>query len=99
MMPGDQRAEDLRRDPRVALHCPTEDPPDDDPAGWLGDGKIAAVVTEVQPHRLQLGIDQVVRTRVAAGAQELEITRWRPYTGVRAVRRAARLRGAVRMRC
>lgn len=88
MMPGAQRAADLRRDPRVALHCPTEDPPDDDPAGWLGDGKIAAVVTEVQPHRFQLDIDQVVLTRVAPGAQELEITSWRPYTGVRVVRRA-----------
>jgi Pyridoxamine 5'-phosphate oxidase len=32
MMPGARRVEDLRHDPRVAIHCPTEDIPEDDPA-------------------------------------------------------------------
>ncbi len=31
MMPGSLKALDLRRDPRLALHCPTEDTPPDDP--------------------------------------------------------------------
>lgn len=42
MMDGARRAADLRRDPRVAIHCPTEDASDSDPASWLGDGKIDA---------------------------------------------------------
>ena len=51
MMPGARRAADLRRDPRVAVHCPTEDTPTDDPARWRGDGKITARTVEVEPHR------------------------------------------------
>ena len=37
MMPGSVKAADLARDPRLAIHCPTVDAPDDDPSGWLGD--------------------------------------------------------------
>jgi hypothetical protein len=40
-MPNSLKALDLRRDPRLALHCPTEDTPDDDPSSWAGDAKIA----------------------------------------------------------
>ncbi|MFT3716083.1 MAG: pyridoxamine 5'-phosphate oxidase family protein [Gordonia sp. (in: high G+C Gram-positive bacteria)] len=87
MMPGARRADDLRRDPRVAVHCPTQDPPPDDPAGWLGDGKIAARAVEVEPDRFQLDIMQVVLTRVAPGAEELEITVWTPERGVTVTRR------------
>lgn len=86
MMGGAQRAVDLRRDPRVAIHSPTADVPEGDPASWLGDGKIAARAVEVEPHWFRLDIEQVVLTRVAPGAEELEITTWRPETGV-AVRR------------
>ncbi|SHF78180.1 Pyridoxamine 5'-phosphate oxidase [Jatrophihabitans endophyticus] len=81
MMAGAQRAGDLRRYPRVAVHCPTEDPPADDPAAWPGDGKITARAREVEPFRFRLDIDTVVLTRVAAGAEELEITVWRAATG------------------
>jgi hypothetical protein len=88
MMAGAQRAADLRRDPRVAIHCPTEDPPDEDPARWLGDGKFAARAIEVEPHRFRLDVEQVVLTRVAPGAQELEITTWRPTSGTDIVRRS-----------
>jgi len=47
MMAGARRAMDLRRDPRLSIHCPTEDPPEGDPAGWIGDGKITANAVEV----------------------------------------------------
>jgi hypothetical protein len=77
MMHGARRSDDLRRDPRVAVHCPTEDPPGDDPASWLGDGKITASAVEVEPDRFRLDIQTVVLTRVAAGGQELEIRTWR----------------------
>src|SRR5215213_7781883 len=39
MMPGSRKAHDLRRDPRLALHSATEDPPDD-PTAWPGDAKL-----------------------------------------------------------
>jgi hypothetical protein len=40
-MPGALKALDLRRDPRVALHSPTVDPPEDNPSDWAGEAKIA----------------------------------------------------------
>ncbi len=85
MMSGTRRADDLHRDPRVAVHCPTVDPPDDDATGWLGDGKITAVATEVEPDRFRLDIRQVVLTRIAGGG--LEITSWTSEHGLRTVRR------------
>src|SRR5512135_3308265 len=36
MMPGSVKALDLGRDPRLALHSASEDPPEDDPGGWPG---------------------------------------------------------------
>jgi hypothetical protein len=88
MMGGARRTVDLRRDPRVAVHSPTVDPPDEDAASWLGDGKIAARVVEVQPDRFRLDLEQVVLTRVTPGAQELEITTWRPMIGTDIVHRS-----------
>jgi hypothetical protein len=79
MMPDTRRAADLRRDPRVAIHCPTEDAPEGDPQRWLGDGKIAAHVVEVEPDRFRLDIDTVVLTRVVSNF--LEITTWQAATG------------------
>ncbi len=76
MMPGAKRAGDLRRDSRLALHCPTEDTPVEDPASWLGDGKITGHAIEVEPHRFRIDIETVVLTRVAPGGGELEITTW-----------------------
>lgn len=87
MMAGARRATDLRRDPRVAIHCPTADPPSGDPASRLGNGKIIARAVEVESHRFRLDIERVVLTRVAPGAEELEISTWRPTGDVEAVRR------------
>jgi hypothetical protein len=47
MMPGSLKALDLRRDPRLALHSPTDDPPGSDPESWLGDAKLAGRAVEV----------------------------------------------------
>ena len=33
-MPGALKARDLRRDPRIALHSPTDDPPEATPSDW-----------------------------------------------------------------
>lgn len=94
MMRGARRAADLRRDPRVAVHCPTGDPPEDDPSAWRGDGKIGARAVEVSdphdlaaPHRFRLELTDVVLTKVAAGGQRLEISTWRPDGAVVVVHR------------
>jgi hypothetical protein len=82
----------LRRDPRLALHCPTEDAPEDDPDSWLGDAKIAGRAVEVsdpeaadQPHRFRLDIDEVVLTTV--DGEHLVIQSWHPGRGLEMRRR------------
>jgi hypothetical protein len=45
-MPQSMKALDLRRDPRLALHSATIDPPDD-PVGWEGDAKLSGRAEEV----------------------------------------------------
>jgi hypothetical protein len=40
------KALDLRRDPRLALHSASEDPPDD-PTAWQGDAKVAGRAEEI----------------------------------------------------
>jgi len=46
MMPGSRKALDLRRDPRLALHSASVDPPDDDPTAWPGDAKLSGRAVE-----------------------------------------------------
>ena len=53
MMPGSRKALDLRRDPRLALHSASVDPPED-PTTWPGDAKVAGRAVEVDdPARLE----------------------------------------------
>src|SRR4029077_14786824 len=47
-MPRAVKAIDLKRDPRIAIHGPTEDPPSGRPAAWVGEAKIAGTATEVK---------------------------------------------------
>ena len=89
MMPGSLKALDLRRDPRFALHCPTQDPPEGDAAAWLGDGKLAGVAVEVLDpapadgaHRFRLDITEVVLTAVSPTGDHLAITSWHPGRGL-----------------
>ncbi|MBA0127648.1 pyridoxamine 5'-phosphate oxidase family protein [Haloechinothrix sp. YIM 98757] len=47
MMPGSVKLRDVRHDPRIALHCPTVDAPDEEkPGEWAGDAKLAGVLIE-----------------------------------------------------
>src|SRR6266705_3584179 len=48
VMPDSVKARDLRRDPRLALHSASEDPPLRKPATWPGDAKIAGCAVEVR---------------------------------------------------
>jgi nitroimidazol reductase NimA-like FMN-containing flavoprotein (pyridoxamine 5'-phosphate oxidase superfamily) len=45
-MPASRKGQDLRRDPRMALHSPSFDPPDD-PTQWGGDAKVSGRAIEV----------------------------------------------------
>ncbi|HEV2759131.1 MAG TPA: pyridoxamine 5'-phosphate oxidase family protein [Acidimicrobiales bacterium] len=87
MMPRSLKALDLRRDPRLALHCPTEDAPEADPASWLGDAKISGLgveVTDPAPadgsHRFRIDVTEVVLTTV--GGDHLVIRSWHPGRGI-----------------
>jgi len=95
MMPASRKALDLRRDPRVAVHCPTVDPPEDDPSAWLGDGKVSGRAVELsdptrtdEPHRFRVDVAEVVLTRVGTPADHLVLQWWRPGEGLRTQRRA-----------
>lgn len=89
MMPGSRKAIDLRHDPRLAIHCPTDDPAPDAPVTWLGDGKIAGLAVEVsgprasdQPHRFRVDVTEVVLTTVGTPADHLVIQSWHPGRGL-----------------
>ena len=90
MMPGSLKALDLRRDPRFALHCPTEDPPEGDAAAWLGDGKLSGRAVEAPGdapapgggHRFRLDVDEVVLTTVAPTGDHLVLLSWHPDRGL-----------------
>ncbi len=88
MMPGSVKTLDLRRDSRMALHSPTEDPPEDDPSSW-GEAKIAGRGVEVsdpgevaQPHRFGVDIWEVVLTRVGEPPDHLVIESWHADRGL-----------------
>jgi hypothetical protein len=95
MMPGSRKLEDLQRDPRIALHSPTEDPPDDHPSGWQGEAKIAGRARQVPyPNspvpggsRVQVDIDEVVFTHLNPAGNRLVIESWRPGVGYRRMER------------
>lgn len=88
MMPGSMKARDLRRDPRLALHSPTEDASEGDPSSWAGEAKIAGRAIDVtEPkragagHRFRVEITEVVLTRVGEPADHLVIESWHPERG------------------
>lgn len=91
MMPGSMKAADLRRDPRLALHSPTVDTPEDDPGSWAGEAKITGRGIEVpgsesseEPsNRFRIEMDDVVLTYVGRPADHLVIESWSPGRGLR----------------
>jgi hypothetical protein len=46
MMSGARRGWDLRRDPRLAIHSHSVDPPEDDAQAWPGEAKVAGTAIE-----------------------------------------------------
>jgi hypothetical protein len=93
-MPGARKGADLLRDPRFALHSAAYDPPEDDPAGWPGDAKIAgrAVSTgpltgPVEGDSFRAEVTEVVVTALNAAADRMVVEWWREGLGVRRIER------------
>jgi hypothetical protein len=90
MMPGSVKLADVQRDPRVALHSPSVDPPDD-PSQWSGEAKVAGRALPGAPAEegasFALDVAEVVLTRIADSGDRLVIESWRPGGQVRRVER------------
>jgi hypothetical protein len=89
-MPNARKALDLLRDPRVAIHGPTADPPDD-PAAWVGEAKLAGkavvVPNDDESHRFRIDLDAVAFTHLNEAGNRLVIESWHPGRGVEVVER------------
>lgn len=85
-----RKALDLLRDPRVAIHGPTADPPDV-PKEWIGEAKVAGRVVELssddEAHQFRVDVDEVVLTHVNDAGDRLVIEFWHPGRGVELVER------------
>lgn len=93
MMPGSMKARDLFRDPRLALHSASEDPPEVAAAGWAGDAKLSggavevtdpSVLTRFAPdsptpefHLFRIDVTELVVVRVGEPPDHLVIDVWR----------------------
>jgi hypothetical protein len=86
-MPGAVKALDLRRDPRIAIHGPTDDPPGEDPRGWIGEAKVAGTAIEVgsgsATHRFLMDIHEAVITHLNETGDRLVVESWHPARGYR----------------
>jgi hypothetical protein len=90
MMGGSLKLLDVRRDPRVALHSPTIDAPEDDPE-WPGDAKLAGTLIEagipdVGPEGsalFRMDITEAALTYVGTPADHLVIESWHQGRGWR----------------
>ena len=86
-MPRAVKALDLLRDPRIAVHGPTEDPLPGTPAGWTGEAKIAGTATEVEldgaAHRFVIDIQEAVIIHLNEAGDRLVIESWNPARGLR----------------
>jgi Pyridoxamine 5'-phosphate oxidase len=83
-----QKARDLQRDPRFALHSASEDPD-----VWSGDAKLAGVAEEVSApdatsHRFRLDLHEVSTVGLDEARKHLIIDVWKPGQGVRTIKRA-----------
>ena len=89
-MPGAVKARDLQRDPRVAVHSPTVDPPEGAESTWAGEAKVSGRAVELPTdgpaHTFRLDLREVVHTSVADGG--LLIRSWHLGRGVEVRRRA-----------
>lgn len=96
-MAGTLRVLDLRRDPRIAVHCQGIDPPEHDHTLWEGEVKLSGRAVPAAPPPgaddgppadfFTIDIDEVVLTTIAASGDHLVIERWTPSGGVQRIER------------
>lgn len=90
-MPNAVKALDLRRDPRIAIHGPTDDPQESNPAGWQGEAKVAGTAKEVDSagdaHRFLIDVDEAVITHLNEAGNRLVVESWNSARGYRTVER------------
>lgn len=87
------KARDLQRDPRIAIHGPTVDAPEDKPGDWLGDAKVAGIARELlgseipdgfppDSHAFAIDLTEVSHVTVSADNSHLVVTAWNPASGL-----------------
>ena len=76
-MPDSRKLADLKRDPRLAIHSPSVDPPEDDPGAWIGEAKIAGRAVAAEDG-FRVDITEVALTYLDGG---LVIESWHPGRG------------------
>lgn len=89
MMPDSAKLHDLERDPRLAVHSPTDDPPPGNPRRWLGEAKLAGYAVEVDfpdapvagGRRFRIGITEAVFTHLNEAGDQLVVESWHPGKG------------------
>lgn len=92
MMGGSMKLLDVQRDPRVAVHSPTLEPPADAPEKWLGDAKLAGRAVEIEAPadspvagagHFRIDVTEVSLTYVGEPADHLVIESWDATNGYR----------------
>jgi Pyridoxamine 5'-phosphate oxidase len=88
-MPRAVKANDLLRDPRVAIHGPTHEPAKS--GAWRGEAKVSGRAAEVgtgaDGHSFRIDIAEVAITRLNSGRNGLVIESWTPARGYRVTER------------
>lgn len=84
-MPRARKAQDLQRDPRVALHSPTTDPGEGG-STWSGEAKLAGraieeALGEGGEHSFRVDLTEVVWTGLTDDRKALRILSWHPGRG------------------
>jgi hypothetical protein len=94
-MPDSIKLRDLERDPRLAIHSPTDDPPEGNARGWPGEAKLAGYAREVDfpespvggGRRFRIDITEAVLTHLNEAGDQLVVESWRPGKGSRRLER------------
>jgi hypothetical protein len=93
MMLRSRKALDLLRDPRIAVHGPTADPPEE-AKEWVGEAKlsgraidIAGNEPEPEAHSFRIDVDEVVLTHLNDAGDRLVVEWWQPGRGIQLVER------------
>ena len=90
MMKDSLKARDLQRDPRLALHSGTENPPEEAIAGEVIDAKLSGLAKEISRedhHVFHIDVQEVVLVSVGDPPDHLVIETWREGSGLSSVKR------------